>query len=278
MRAVACLLFGAIALGSLVAQTSADQARVRTRHLAIESETLSGPDREKIVHKFEANAYPTWGTAELAGEMRDRVRDSLQILGYFRASVAEPKISFLRKAGDTTVIDMTVAVEEGPRYYMGEIRFRNAKAFPTTRLRQAFLIQTGDVFDTEKIREGMLNLSSLYDSEGYLYFMDVPVTTTDDSRHIVDLRFDLDEGKVFFFGPLVLDGPEPRAGAGQALLKSWSLLKGRRYSGEVLLRWFIENRVNLPAGEHIYSDLVQTFPDPGSQIVTVKFSFPLPAS
>jgi len=187
--------------------------------------------------------------------------------------VGDPTISFVEQERNVKIVDVTVAVEEGPRYYLREIRFRNATAFPPERLRAAFPIETGEVFNTEKIREGIQNLHKLYDSQGYITFTPVPDTAIDDSRRTVDVTLYLDEGKLFSFGPLVLDGPEPHAGAGKALLESWSSLKGKRYSRALLEQWFFENGANLPRGKQIL-ELVEVFPDQKTLFVTVRLSFP----
>lgn len=269
MRAVVSLLgvwvLAAVALAQ-AAPNSKDGIRIRT--LTIESTTLPAADRERIRRQFEGSTYDVSIPDGIGG-----FQDSLQVLGYFKARVGDPRISFVKQEGNVKIVDVTVAVEEGPRYYLHEIRFRNATAFPSERLRAAFPIETGEVFNVEKIRGGIQNLHKLYDSQGYTTFTPVPDTAIDDSRRTVDVNFDLDEGKQFSFGPLVLDGPEPHAGAGKALLESWKNLKGRRYSSNLLERWFLANQSNLPPGKQIL-ELVRTFPDQASQIVTVRLSFP----
>jgi len=66
--------------------------------------------------------------------MGERIRDSLQVPGYFKASVAKPRISFFGQAG-TQSIDMKAAVDEGVRYHLGEIGFRNGTVFGSEQMR-----------------------------------------------------------------------------------------------------------------------------------------------
>lgn len=54
----------------------------------------------------------------------------------------------------------------------------------------------------------------------------IPKTETDEERRTVALTLDIDEGKAWDFGLLLLEGPEPYAGAGNALVAAWTLEGG----------------------------------------------------
>lgn len=250
------------------------QSDITIRKLTIESTTLPDADREEITRRFQGRTYPPPSTpATFSEEVGERIRDSFQVLGYFEASVAGPRISVIKKERKTRIIDMTVSVEEGPRYRLGEIRFRGGTVFASEEMRRAIPIQSGEVFNVEKMREGINNLRELYLTKGYVNFTPVPGSATNDSRRTVDVIFDLDEGGQFFFGPLVLDGQEPHVGAGKALLESWDKLRSKPYSSAILEQWFLRNEANLPVGKQIL-ELVRTFPDQVSHLITVKLSFP----
>lgn len=211
---------------------------IRNVQLTIESATLPEADRKEITRRFHNQTYET------VAELSERLRDALQVLGYFKASVGDPKVSFVSEKRGVRIADIRVSVEEGLRYRLGQITFTGGTVFPTERLRQAIPMETGELFNTEKMRQGIKNLHDLYAS--YLNFTPVPDTTIDDLRGTVDVTFDLDEGKPFRFGPLVLDGPEPHPGAGKALLESWKTLQGQPYNPERLQQWFVDNQSSLP--------------------------------
>ncbi|MFI5089544.1 MAG: POTRA domain-containing protein [Terriglobales bacterium] len=169
------------------------------------------------------------------------------------------------------IADVTVTVEEGLRYRLGEISFKGGTVFPADEMRRMFPMQAGEVFNTEKMREGIQNLRKLYGTQGYINLTPVPVSTSDDSRQTVDVIFDLDEGKLFSFGPLVLDGPEPHAGARKALLESWKKLQGKPFDWDALQQWLRKNRLKWPSAA---PTPVETSQDQTSQVVTVRLSFP----
>jgi outer membrane protein assembly factor BamA len=257
--------------GVLPAQTAPKPPDgIRIRRLTIESTTLPAAHREQIIREFQGSTYPVPETlASFSEEMQGRVRDSLQRLAYFKALAAEPRISFVKRAGNGGVIDMTVAVHEGLRYRLGRITFTGGTVYPTERLRKAVPMETGELFNTEKMRQGIKNLRDLYAS--YLNFTPVPDTTIDDLRGTVDVTFYLDEGSLFRFGPLVLDGAEPHPGAGKALLESWKALQGQPYNPKRLQQWFVDNRSNLPPNPRRLMEISQ---DNTASIVTVRLWLP----
>ena len=265
MRTLFILAIAAILASTSRSQTTPDANDVRGVQLTIESSTLPEADRKEIARIFRNQTYET------IDELSPRLRDALQVRGYFTASVGNPKISFISQGRGGKIADIHISVEEGPRYRLGEIRFRGGTAFSAEEMRRAIPIQAGELFNVEKMREGIHNLRNLYDGRGYINFTPVPDTATDDTRHIVDINFDLDEGRQFMFGPLVLDGTEPHIGAGRALLESWKSLRGEPYSPHRLQQWLAENRLNLPATAEKHMESSQ---DDALGIITVRLWFP----
>jgi hypothetical protein len=68
-----------------------------------------------------------------------------------------------------------------------------------------------------------------------------PVVTSDESRRIIDIVLDVDEGEAYDFGRLYLEGVEPYAGAGEALQDLWKPLESKRFNSLELERWLQAN-------------------------------------
>lgn len=88
------------------------------------------------------------------------------------------------------------------------------------------MIANGDIFNTQKIRVRLDDLRELYSSQGYIDFTPVPNTDAGDETLTVSLKIDLNEGKQFHFGQLVIDGEEPQAGTGARLVAAWRPYEG----------------------------------------------------
>jgi len=151
-------------------------------------------------------------------EDTERVRAEYQNRGYFKVLVQEPKTNIhdsghqgfhipLVQAGPGKVVDITMPIEEGDKYTLGEITFKNNKAVTNTKaLRSLFPIKDGDTFDRSKVAKGLENLQKAYGQLGYINFTSIPNTTFDEEKKRVFLDIDVDEGKQFYVRRIEFQG------------------------------------------------------------------------
>ncbi len=138
------------------------------------------------------------------------VREAYQNRGYFKVVINEAKTNIhdtghhgfhipLIQAGPGKAVDITIPVDEGERYRLGGITFKNNKAFTNVAaLRAQFPIKDGAIFDRSKIVKGLQNLRDAYGTLGYINFAPVPDQTIDDEKKLISIIIDEDEGKQFF--------------------------------------------------------------------------------
>ncbi len=139
-------------------------------------------------------------------------------------------------------------MSEGQQFRLKDITFSGGKAFPNDQLRRLFVIANGDIFNTQMIRVGLDDLRELYSSQGYIDFTPVPNTDAGDETLTVSLKIDLDEGKQFHFGQLVIDGEEPHSGTGARLVAAWKPYEGKLFNPELLDQFWDEIEPLMPAG------------------------------
>ena len=135
-------------------------------------------------------------------------------------------------------------------------------------MRSSFAFSPGDIFSRGPITAGLDKVRQLYASKGYINFTCVPDVTTNETDKTLAITIDLDEGKPFDFGPLVLDGVEPHAGVGKELLNSWESLRGKRYNAFFLEQWFQDNVRDVSPDASL-----KISPDSKSGLVIVELSF-----
>ncbi|MGC2698102.1 MAG: outer membrane protein assembly factor BamA [Candidatus Angelobacter sp.] len=150
-------------------------------------------------------------------EDTERVRDAMQEHGYFKAVVDDPKtqlhdvttklhIPFFQK-GRGKVMDITMSIEEGDKYRLKAITFKNNKAILNTQLlRSVFPIKDGDTFDKHLIGKGLDNLRKAYGEIGYIDFSSVPTTDIDDEKKLITLNIEVEEGKPYFVRRIEFQG------------------------------------------------------------------------
>ena len=166
---------------------------------------------------LEAIFAKTYDATKLS-EDAERVRAEYQNRGYFKVVVDEPKTEIhdtghagfhipLLQPGPGKAVDITMPIDEGDKYKLAKIDFKNNKAVKDTKpLRGLFPIKDGDVFSREKIAKGLENLRKAYGELGYINFTSVPDTKFDDEKKLIFLEIDMDEGKQFYVRRIEFQG------------------------------------------------------------------------
>ncbi len=167
---------------------------------------------------FLENLFAKTYDATKLEEDTERVRAEYQNRGYFKVLVDDPKteihdtghtgphIPFLQP-GLGKSVDITMPIEEGDRYRLGTITFKNNKAISNNAaLRSLFPMKDGEIFSREKVAKGLENLRKAYGEAGYINFTSVPDTKFDDEKKIVNLEVDVDEGKQFYVRRIEFQG------------------------------------------------------------------------
>jgi len=167
---------------------------------------------------FLENLFARTYDATKLEEDTERVRNEFQDRGYFKALVNEPKTNIhdsghkgfhipLLQAGPGKAVDITMPIEEGDRYRLGEITFKGNKALSNTKaLRALFPLKDGDVFDRSKIAKGLESLQKAYGQFGYINFTSVPDTHFDEDKKLIYIDIDVDEGKQFYVRRIEFQG------------------------------------------------------------------------
>jgi outer membrane protein insertion porin family len=168
---------------------------------------------------FLENIFARTYDATKLDEDVERVRNEYQNRGYFKMNTAgEPKAQIhdtghagshipLLQSGAGKAVDITMSIEEGDRYTLGGITFKNNKAVQNVKaLRAIFPIKDGDIFSKEKVGKGLENLRKAYGELGYINFTSIPDTRFDDDKKLIFLDIDVDEGKQFYVRRIEFEG------------------------------------------------------------------------
>jgi outer membrane translocation and assembly module TamA len=275
---VAILLFSTVVNIGFAQQSSSVSeeldTKIRIHRLMLDANNLPNEERERITRSFEHHIFLEGELQAFEDEFQERIRQAFRNLGYFKARVDEPKLSFLRQTQRTTdVVDVSVKVDQGVQYRLGDIRFMRATVFPADRIRPLFQLQAGDLFNPTTFSKGLDNLRQLYATEGYINCVVNPVPQINESHRTIDLVLDIDEGKPYDFGRLFLDATEPHPGAYKALMESWKTLQGKRVNPDLLKSWLATNASEWP-GARDFDRIVTYVQQPESHAVDIRLQLP----
>ncbi len=159
---------------------------------------------------FLENIFAKTYDATKLEEDTERVRAEYQNRGYFKANVNDPKTEIhdtghkgahipLLQSGAGKAVDITMPIEEGDKYRLGKITFKNNKAITNVAALRALIpLKDGDIFSRDKIAKGLENLRKAYGQYGYINYTGLPSTTFDDDKKTANIEIDIDEGKQFY--------------------------------------------------------------------------------
>lgn len=122
-------------------------------------------------------------------------RQCFQDKGYFKVMVMDPSTEQLPDKHGTHQFIVTYEIDAGSQYRIGQISFRGNRVISSEELRSMFKLTAGDIFSPEKIRQGLDQMRSTYVEHHYPNFTTIPNVEVDDSRQVISLIIDCDEGR-----------------------------------------------------------------------------------
>jgi outer membrane protein insertion porin family len=128
--------------------------------------------------------------------------------GYRDAEIIEDKLAYKNNKED---VDITIKVNEGPRYKVGRISFEGNTVYKDTLLIERLDFKRGDVYNMKKFQqnlrgnESQTDIASIYLDNGYLGFQaDVDETTHE--NNYVDLKVKISENRQYRVGLISFSG------------------------------------------------------------------------
>lgn len=103
-------------------------------------------------------------------EFAERARDAWQRLGYFKVSIRDPEFGPAPVKGNEAIVNATIHVEEGARYTFNRLEWENPSVFSPGELAALFPLHHGDLFNPERVRDGLRAVRDAYEKEGIHQF------------------------------------------------------------------------------------------------------------
>jgi len=116
-------------------------------------------------------------------EDRERIVTYCRNEGYLDAAVTDVEMNFRE---DREKLDLVIHVDEGPRYYIGDIHWQGNTVFDDLVIADQIWLEKGNVFKEDEYLETLSNLQQMYADRGYIYI------TVEPQRDIVDQTVNVD--------------------------------------------------------------------------------------
>lgn len=147
------------------------------------------------------------GSGAYKQEAFDRDTQALRYVyynqGYIQAKVDRPQVYV---TPDKKSIYITMRVEEGEQYNVGEIDFGGDVLFAKDELFGVIKLSPGKVFAYDVLYKDLSELQAKYGDLGYAFANVIPRTRINDKDLKVDLLFEFDKGNKVYFGQINVVG------------------------------------------------------------------------
>jgi len=195
----------------------------------------------------------------------NKLRDDYASLGYMRFA-AEPVLDLDEQK---KVVKLTINIDEGSQYSVGEVKVTGAKILSADLIRSLLKLDSGEVFNESRLRQGFDKLKTLYDNLGYVNFIPSPVLDFDEQRKAVSLTVNIDEGSQYTVNSISFTGNTTTP---DEVMRRELLLKEGEVFNASLLTLSLSRLSQLGFFEEIrFEDARITTPSPSEPKVDVDF-------
>jgi outer membrane protein insertion porin family len=123
--------------------------------------------------------------------------------GYVQAKIERPEVYV---TPDKKSIYITIKIDEGEQYDIGEIDFAGDLLFSRTELSDTIEINKRKTFSYETLQKDLSELQAKYGDLGYAFTNVIPRTRILEKERKIDITFEFDKGNKVYFGQINVVG------------------------------------------------------------------------
>ncbi len=150
--------------------------------------------------------WPSYYTEDAIDEDLDRLRDFYYNHGFLDYHISAEKEFSIDGRG----VQLVFAIDEGPLYHVGQIRFAGNTRYTEEQLRDKIALREGQVYLKPAAQRDAKTIAQLYREQGFVDadVRQTPGFTTREGDNLVTVQFELTEGKQFRIGRIEVTGNE----------------------------------------------------------------------
>ena len=172
---------------------------------------LKKTKEKSIIRMFSKKTI--W-SKETWGEDSENLKKFYMNHGYKDIVVGEPQVNLIaRNPGGKTQKEkkfrmvVTIPVQEGKQFKMGNLSVTGATVFPAEGLRKLYEVKPGKTYNYSKVEDGNEAVRNLYQARGYIYsYTNQALVERKDKPDTVDVVVSVYEGDRFRLGRLEFAG------------------------------------------------------------------------
>lgn len=135
------------------------------------------------------------------------IRELYESKGYLDVEVADPVVdSRLASNGKRKWLNLTIAIDEGIPYKLGEVSFEGNKLFPNEDLGKIFSQRKGKILDKTLLGLQMKGIEGKYGQKGYIYATATPIFNKNKDARTADVTVSITEDRQYFLNRIEFSG------------------------------------------------------------------------
>jgi outer membrane protein insertion porin family len=175
--------------------------KILIRQIAF-SGNLYFPDTQlkKLLPETKEGGFFSWITKSgiYKEEVLERDLDAVVAFylrnGFLQVKVGKPNVRIQADG-----IWITIPVEEGPQFHLGKVDIRGDLIDTQEKLFKIIETYPGEIFNHEKVRKSVANLTDRYADQGYAFVDVSPQTVMHSKERMVDLTYEIHKGSKVYF-------------------------------------------------------------------------------
>jgi outer membrane protein insertion porin family len=226
----------------------------------IGAQAFSSP---KVADQMKENKKGGKYKPDLLNDDMKAIEDFYHDEGYLKAVVLshEEKINEQKKR-----VYFTIAVKEGVKYTLGDIKITGNILLDDSELLRAFGLKKGNLLRKKDLDDGTRNMRSMYADKGYIYSNINPNMTYDDDLKKADITFEVTEGQVAYIQDIKIVGNYKTQD--YVIRRELEIKAGDKFEA-IKIKLSIQNLMNLGFFEEVNPD-VEPGDGPGKEILVFK--------
>jgi len=132
---------------------------------------------------------------------KEKVLEFYRNYGYKNAKIVKDSLSY---SEDKKNLFIHIYIDEGDKYYFGDITFEGDQSLPEAELKKKLTFERGDVYSEEKLNNSIEAIRSAYYNKGYLYAQPMQQEFVEDDT--LNFRFAINEGNQIKINKIFITG------------------------------------------------------------------------
>ncbi len=170
----------------------------------------------RIMQTKQRNPLLSW--LDDSGKVnRERIEDDLQEIirhyrnyGHLRAAITKVDYAQYGKKDGPQNLNMTVHINEGPRYRVRHVSFKGNTIYTAKELEPGMSMLDGDIYSLQKVSDDTTMIRRYYGAKGYADADVRPdineVGVEKDGTHVIDICYEVTEGNPYAVGRINVRG------------------------------------------------------------------------